>query len=240
MRSFFGRNQETYYVYSVTKHRYEYSFASLRYLMAYLAHYNIYLDSDHKLYHDFANNCFNDYSVNYFVGLRIANSWDEVETVIDVSSYKKKSISKLVKITGVQYKKDDKTFITKDLIILNDKYEVYTLDLEDIDAILNRICNYTDYKSNLDFPDFKYRFSSVPGVHRCRSYGLRHTNNFNSARSLQNYAYDLQEYTGVKSRVRLPKDVRELLSGWDYRVICCDNSWKQRKDIKKQWQKHLI
>lgn len=240
MRSYFGKHQETYYVYSAVKNKYEYSFASLRYLMAYLAHYNIYLDSNHKVYHDFADNCFNDYSVNYFVGLRVAKNWEEVGTVVDVSSYKKKSISKLVKISGVQYNKSDKTFITKDLIILDENYKVYTLDLEDIDAILNRTCNFTEYKSNFDFPDFKYRSSAVPGVHICRSYGLRHINNFSSARSLQNYNYDLQEYKGIKSRIRLSKDIRELLSGWDYKVVCYDNSWKQRKNIKRQWQKHLV
>ena len=238
MGSFYKRNKSLCFLYSTLTHRYEYSFSSLRDLMAYLAHYNVYLDCDHPLYHEFAGDCFNEYAVNYFVGLRIAKTWDEIGTRIDVSEYKKKSITKLVKISGVHYEKKDKVFITKDLIILDENYEVYNLDLDDIDAILNRICNRTDYKSNRDFPDFKYRSDSVPGVHICRSYSVRRTRTLNKVRSLQNSNYDLTEYTGV--RYRMNKKLRDLFTGWDYRTMICGSSWKRRKNIKRQWQKHLL
>lgn len=227
-----------YLLFNVIREKYEYSFDKLSDLMAYFAHFNVYLDSDHSLIHDLAGNCFNDWAVNYFVSLRVADSWDEVNQRKDISGYKKSTIHKLVKISGVHVDFESSTVMTKDLIILDEDYNVYVIDRDDIEAILSRTCNVTDYKSNLDFPDFKYRFDSVPGTSSKLSGCSKNLKLFRYVRHLSKAESELSLYHGRRFRI-ITKELVNRASGWDYRYKRLSVSWKHCRKVRKQWQKNI-
>lgn len=210
-----------YYLYSITDNRFEYSFDTMQSLIAYLSHYNTYIDEVHPVIPELASEACNSYIVNYFVGIRLLNG--SKQSSFNTAGLSKKTIKMLVKNCKVCIDKSG-SIALNDLEILDGDYNHVDLDQYDIDAILRRLCSYTEYKSNYDIPNFKYRSMPVPNCGISRYRGGRCPRLFQERRLLH-----IPEYVQFSRKKRLKIERKERDN---YR----NKSWKEFGRARKQWE----
>lgn len=211
-----------YYLYSLLSSRYEFSFNKIEDLIAYLSHFNTYIDKDHSVINELASGAVGDYTVNYFVGIRLQNAGKELR-LIKTSEYPKRTIEKIIKNCKLQTDADG-NIIANDLIILDQEYKKYCLDVYDIDAILRRLCSYTEYKSVKDIPNFKYRSTAVPGVRNYRFKSRRGPSLMQEKKALSDSEYF--KYSRTKRlKIRIKPKYKSGVK-----------SWKKFGKYSKQWE----
>lgn len=149
-----------YYMRSKLTGRYENSFDTFQDLLAYLAHFNTYIDKDHPIRDSLSCGMNNNVVVNYCIGIRLFN---RASGVINKNSLNRKTIKKLIKNCDIQLDSNG-DIIVNDLEIVD--HNGYTVELSShaIEAILSRYCNITDFKSCYDTPNFIYRKTPVSKV----------------------------------------------------------------------------
>ena len=162
--------RDTYYLRSKLTGKYILQFYSFSSLLAYLAHFNTYIDRDHPIIDRISCGINNNTVVNYYIGIRLCNTEKEI---IDKANFKKKTIKKLIKNCGIQLDNNG-NIVTNDLEIVDCMDNIVKLDKNAIKAVLDRYCNSTDFKSVCDMPNFIYRSTPVPNIlnynrYRCRS-----------------------------------------------------------------------
>lgn len=210
-----------YYLYSIKDNRFEYSFDTMQSLIAYLSHYNTYIDEVHPVIPELASEACNSHIVNYFVGIRLLNG--SKQSSFNTAGISKKTIKMLVKNCKVCIDKSG-SIALNDLKILDEDYNPVSLDQYDIDAILRRLCSYTEYKSNYDIPNFKYRSTPVPNCGISRYRGRRGPKLGQERRLLS-----APEYRQFSRKKRLNIERRENNNSRN-------KSWKQFGRARKQWE----
>lgn len=230
-----------YLLYNIHSNKYEKSFDQLDDLMAYLAHFNIYIDKDHAFNYELDRYIDSKKHgvLNRYVSLRIQNKLDQEPEWLeqDKLDLSLNAVKKLKKHSGFSVDMLDghkSKILVRDLQIIDSStYKQYLLDSEDIEAILKRTCNITRYKSCYDIPDFSYRSTSVPTVHKAKYYGGRYPKIKAYVREFGNH--ELNEYIRPRKRKQI-----NYLVYWGDRYRDDTIGWKSSTKLHKQWEKKAI
>lgn len=230
-----------YLLYNVHSKIYEKSFDQLDDLMAYLAHFNIYIDRDHEFNYELDRYIDSRKfgMLNRYVSLRIQNKIGQSSEWMSGSAagLGLNAIKKLKKHSGFLIDLSDKhngRILVKDLQIIDSiTYKQYILDSDDIEAILKRTCNTTRYKSCYDMPNFSYRSTSVPSIHKVKYYGCRYPKIKAYVREFGNH--ELRDYTRSKKRKQINYSVY-----WGDRYRDDTIGWKSSTKLHKQWEKKAM
>ena len=229
-----------YLLYNIHSNKYEKSFDQLDDLMAYLAHFNIYIDKDHAFNYELDRYIDSKKHgvLNRYVSLRIQNKPDQEPEWLeqDKLGLSLNAVKKLKKHSGFSVDMLDghkSKILVRDLQIIDSlTYKQYLLDSEDIEAILKRTCNITRYKSCYDIPDFSYRSTSVPTVHKAKYYGGRYPKIKAYVREFGNH--ELKEYIRPRKRKQI-----NYLVYWGDRYRDDTIGWKSSTKLHKQWEKKI-
>lgn len=230
-----------YLLYNVYNNRYEKSFDQLDDLMTYLAHFNIYIDRDHAFNYELDRYIDSKRFgvLNRYVSLRIQSEVGQNPEWIDSDKREisLNAVKKLRKHSGFSVDLSDKNnskILIRDLQIIDSiTYKQYILDSDDIEAILKRTCNITRYKSCCDIPDFSYRSTSVPSVHKIKYCGGRCPKIKSYVREFGNH--ELDEYIRPRKRKQI-----NYLVYWGDRYRDDTIGWKSSTKLHKQWEKKAM